>query len=67
MSLSGWLLASMVVAALVLGGDAISPLTIKGTKFFNSEGDQVFFKGCSLLWKSSWLMVRGCVSTGYAS
>jgi hypothetical protein len=24
---------------------AISPLSIKGTKFFNADGEQVYFKG----------------------
>jgi 1,3-beta-glucanosyltransferase GAS1 len=28
---------------------AISPLSITGTKFFNAEGEQIFFKGGILL------------------
>jgi hypothetical protein len=36
-----WLL--LVVAGGIV--EAISPLTIKGTKFFDSTGKQVFFKG----------------------
>jgi hypothetical protein len=32
---------------------AISPLTIKGTKFFDSTGTQVYFKGTAL--KVNWV------------
>jgi len=43
-------LLTLVAAAVclvlnVLSVNAIPPLTIKGTKFFNAEGEQVFFKG----------------------
>ena len=41
--------SELLVGALfyaVLGVTAaISPLSIKGTKFFNADGDQVYFKG----------------------
>jgi 1,3-beta-glucanosyltransferase GAS1 len=34
---------SLLFAASSAG--AISPLSIKGTKFFNAQGEQIFFKG----------------------
>jgi len=41
---SGELLVALFYAIVSVTG-AISPLSIKGTKFFNAEGQQVFFKG----------------------
>jgi hypothetical protein len=37
-----WTLAVFLAAASV---EAISQISIKGSKFFNAEGQQVFFKG----------------------
>jgi len=34
-----------VLASLIVAVSAISPLTIKGTKFYDANGTQVFFKG----------------------
>ena len=53
-------LLTLVAAAVclvlnVLSVNAIPPLTIKGTKFFNAEGEQVFFKGFLL----SFEMIKG--------
>jgi hypothetical protein len=41
-----WILAVFVAAASV---EAISQISIKGSKFFNAEGQQVFFKGINRL------------------
>jgi hypothetical protein len=49
-----WILAVFLAAVSV---DAISQISIKGSKFFNAEGQQVFFKGINGL--SSILMLQG--------
>jgi hypothetical protein len=41
----GELLVVSLFCAVVSVTGAISTLSIKGTKFFNAEGEQVFFKG----------------------
>lgn len=40
----------LAIACMIYSVQAISPLSIKGNKFFNAEGQQVYFKGnfCSL-------------------
>ena len=42
---SGELLVVALFYAIVSVTGAISTLSIKGTKFFNAEGQQIFFKG----------------------
>jgi hypothetical protein len=41
-----WILAGVLVA-LSSSVQAISEISIKGAKFFNAQGEQVFFKGNS--------------------
>jgi hypothetical protein len=48
-----WILVVFLAAASV---EAISQISIKGSKFFNAEGQQVFFKGIIRL--SSILMLQ---------
>jgi 1,3-beta-glucanosyltransferase GAS1 len=39
----------LVIASIMFSVEAISPLSIKGNKFFNAEGQQVFFKGIFII------------------
>jgi hypothetical protein len=49
-----WLSRILVALLLVIGAaESISVLSIKGTKFYNAQGQQVFFKGWPNL--SNWL------------
>jgi len=51
------------LASLIVAVNAISPLTIKGTKFYDANGTQVFFKGKkSRHGKQGVLIKRRCVS-----
>jgi hypothetical protein len=50
------LIASLLSVVSVV--NAISVLSIKGSKFFNAEGQQVFFKGTSFL-RRVWILTIG--------
>src|SRR5277367_515138 len=46
----------------VFGGEAISTLSITGTKFYDTNGQQVFFKGSTRTPELRLTRVRSCVS-----